>query len=136
VRKKSALVVGSLPEALGVDLDAHHRVDHDHGGVGDPKRGDGVGDEARLAGRVDQVDLATVVPERCDRGADRHLALLLVSLEVGHCGAVLDLPEPVDHPGLEQHRLVQRGLAAAAVADQRDVAYPVGGLVRHRRRTL
>ena len=46
------------------------------------------------------------------------------------------LPEPVDDPGLEQQRLVQRGLAAAAVADQGDVANPVGGLVSHRPRTL
>ena len=34
-------------------------------------------------GRVDQVDLAAVVLERGDRGADRHLALLLVGLVVG-----------------------------------------------------
>jgi hypothetical protein len=31
---------------------------------------------------------------------------------------------------------MQRGLAAAAVADQRDVANPVGGLVRHEPSTL
>ena len=58
-------------------------VDDDDGGVGDPQGGDRVGDEAGLARRVDQVDLAAVVLEAGDRGADRHLALLLVGLEVG-----------------------------------------------------
>ena len=35
-------------------------------------------------------------------------------------------PEPVDDAGLEQQRLVQRGLAAAAVADEGDVPDAVG----------
>ena len=107
------------------------RVDDHDRSVGDAERGDRVGDEARVAGRVDQVDLAAVVLERGDGGADRHLALLLVRFEVGGRRPILDPPEAVDDPGLEQQRLVQRGLAGAAVADQRDVANPVGGLVGH-----
>ncbi len=57
-----------------------------------------VGDEARLAGRVDQVDLAAVVLERGHGGADRHPALLLVGLEVADGRAVVHLAEPVDRP--------------------------------------
>ena len=43
-------VVGAVPEPLGLDLDAHHRVDHDHRGVDDPQRRERVGDEARSPG--------------------------------------------------------------------------------------
>ena len=75
--------------------------------------------------------LRSVVLERGDAGADRHLALLLVGLEVGDGRAVLDPAEPVDHPGLEQERLAEARLAAAPVPDQGDVADPVGWLVRH-----
>ena len=39
------------------------------------------------------------------------------------------VPEPVDHAGLEQQRLVQRGLATTAVADERHVADAIRGLV-------
>ena len=87
---RQALLVGALPEPLGVDLDPHHGVDDDDRGVGDAQRGDRVGDEARLARGVDQVDLAAVVLEGGDGGADRHLPLLLVGLVVGDGGAVLD----------------------------------------------
>ena len=39
------------------------------------------------------------------------------------------VPEPVDRAGLEQQRLVQRGLTTAAVADERHVADAIRGLV-------
>ena len=126
-----ALVVGAAPEPLGVDLDPHRGVDHDDRRIGDPQRGDGVGDEARLAGGVDQVDLAAFVLEGRDRGVNRHLALLLVGLVIGDRGAVGDRSEPVRRTGLEQHRLVQARLAAAPVPDQGDIANPVCGLMRH-----
>ena len=128
---RQSLGVGAAPEALGVDLDAHRGVDDDHGGVGDPQRGDGVGDEARLARGVDQVDLPPFVLEGRDRGVDRHLPPLLVGLVVGDGGAVGDRPEPVGDARLEQHRLVQARLAAAPVPDQGDIANPVCGLMWH-----
>ncbi len=37
---------GSLPEPDGVDLDAHHGVDHEYGRLGHSERAEGVGDEA------------------------------------------------------------------------------------------
>jgi len=102
---RQALVVGAVPQPLGVDLDAHDAVDDDDGGVHHAQGAERVGDEARLARRVDQVDLAPVVLERGDAGADRHLTLVLIILEVEHRAAVLDAAEPVDDPGLEQQRL-------------------------------
>ncbi len=128
---RQPLGVGPPPEPLGVDLDPHHAVDDDHRGVGDPQGGDRVGDEARLARRVDQVDLAAAVLEAGERGVDRHRPLLLVGLVVGDGRAVGHRAEPVDRAGLEQHRLVQARLAAAPVPDQGDIANPVCGLVRH-----
>jgi hypothetical protein len=51
---------GALPEALGADLDAHHAVDDENRALAYPQGGHGVGQEAGLAGRVDQVDLAVL----------------------------------------------------------------------------
>jgi hypothetical protein len=78
---------------------------------------------------VDQVDLALLPLERGERRRDRHLARLLVGVGVRHGRAVDDAAEPVDRAGLEQQRLVQRGLPATAVADERHVANPIRGLV-------
>ena len=128
---RKPLLVGALPEPLGVDLDTHHRVHDDHGRVHDAKRPEGVGDERRLAGRVDQVDLAIRVLERRHTGANRHRALLLVLLEIGHRRAVIDLPQAVDDPGLEQECLAEAGLPTPPMTDQRNVANPIRSLVPH-----
>ncbi len=64
---RQTLGVGAAPEALGVHLDPVDRVDDEDRGVGDAQRGDRVGDEARLARGVDQVDLAAAVLEAGER---------------------------------------------------------------------
>ena len=64
---------------------------------------------------------------------DRHPPRLLVGLEVADGRPVVDASEPVDDARLEQDRLGEAGLAAAPVADEGDVADPVGRLVRHAR---
>ena len=102
--------VGALPEARGADLHAHHRGDDDERSLHDPQSRDRVALEPGIARRVDQVDLASLPLEVGQRGLERHLAALLVGIPVGR-GARLDRPEPVDRPGLEEHRLDQRGLA-------------------------
>ncbi len=127
-----ALVRGALPEALGVDLDAGDGVHDDHGRVDDPERGQRVGDEARVARRVDQVDLAVVKVDRGDRRVDRHLALLLVRLVVADRRPLDDRAQAVDLPGLEQDRLGEAGLATAAVPDEGDVSDPVWSPMAHR----
>ncbi len=128
---RQALGVGAPPEALGVHLDPGHAVDHGYRRVGDAQGGDRVGDEARLARRIDQVDLATAVLEAGQRGVDRERALLLVGLMVGDRGAVGHRAQPLDRAGLEQHRLVQARLTATPVPDQGHIANPVCGLVSH-----
>ena len=113
---------GARPQARRADLDAHHRVDDEHGRLADPQGPEGVGHEARLTGGVDEVDLAVLPPEGAERGRDRHLARLLVGVGIGHGATLDDRSETVDHAGLEQERLVQGRLAGAAMADQSDVA--------------
>jgi hypothetical protein len=118
----------ALPQPLGGDLHAHHGVDHEHGGLADPDRAEGVGDERGLAGRVDQVHLDVAPLEGGQRGGDRHAARLLVLVGVGDRGPVAHGAEPRERPGLVQQRLVQGGLPAAAVADESHVANPAGGV--------
>ena len=50
----------ALPQAGRRDLDAHHRVDDEDRRLAHAQRAERVGDEARLAWRVEQVDLAFV----------------------------------------------------------------------------
>ena len=78
--------------------------------------------EARVAGRVDQVDLAALPLEVAERRGERHLPALLVLVPVGGGRALLDRAEPVDRAGLEEHRLDERGLPRPAVAGDGDVA--------------
>ena len=73
-----------------VHLDAHHGVDHEHRRLAHAQRAERVGDEARLARGVEQVDLALLPLERAERGRDRHLPRLLVGVGVGHRAAVDD----------------------------------------------
>ena len=51
---------GALPQAQRRDLDAHDGVDDEDRRLADAQRAERVGDEARLAGRVEQVDLAVL----------------------------------------------------------------------------
>ena len=123
------LLVGPAPEPCCAHLEPFDPVDDDDRGVGDAQRGDRVGDEARLAGRVEEVDLTPLVLEAGERDVDRHLPGALVLGVVGEGRAALDAAEPVDRPRLEEDRLVQARLAGAPVPDQSDVADPVCGLM-------
>ena len=80
---RQALPVGAPPEPLGADLDPADAVDDDDRGVGDPQRGDRVGDEARLARGVEQVDLAPLVLEAGESDVYGHTAQVLVLGVVG-----------------------------------------------------
>ena len=60
-------LLGALPDAARLHLDAHHRARDDQRALDDPQRGDRVRREARVAGRVDQVDLAALPLEVAER---------------------------------------------------------------------
>ena len=122
-------LLGALPQASGGDLDAHHRVDDEDRRLAHAQRAERVGDEARLARGVEEVDLAVHPFERAQRRRDRHPARLLVVVGVRDRRAVGHRAEPVGRARLVQQRLVQRGLAGAAMADERHVPDAVRGAV-------
>src|SRR5262249_32579855 len=124
-------LLGTRPDATGVHLDPHHpRHDHERA-LDDPKRGDRVRLEARVARRVDDVELSAL-PLAVSQGRGQgHRAPLLVLLPVGDRIPRIDRPEPVRLARLEEHRLGERGLARPAVADDGDVA-DLAGFDGHR----
>jgi hypothetical protein len=113
---------GACPVARRLHLDAHHRADDEEGAFDNAERGNRVALEAGVAGRVDQVDLASLPLEVADRRRQRHLPPLLVVVPVADRRARLDRAEPVRRPRLEQQRLDERRLARPAVSDDGDVA--------------
>ena len=108
--------------AAGLHLDPHHGADGDQRALDDAQRGDHVALEARLAGRVDQVDLVALPVDVARRGLDRHGPAVLVLVPVRDGRALLDAAEPVDGARLEQHRLDERGLPRPPVSGDGDVA--------------
>ena len=107
---------------LEAGLDATGGVHDQERAVGSGEALDDVGDEVRVAGRVDQGDPGPVVLERPDREAQRFLALLLLGFEVEVGGPVIDLAQAWDGPGLEHELLRERRLAGAGMAGQDDAA--------------
>ena len=118
---RAAGVGGAAPEALGLDLDAHHRVDDDERGLDDAQRADGVGLKAGVAGGVDEVEREAVVLDVRQRRGQAELTALFVVVPVAHRAAVFDLAQAVDRTGAKQERLEEGRLAGAAVADEGDV---------------
>src|SRR5438477_2073047 len=127
---REVALLGPLPGAGRLHLDAHDGADHNERSLDDPQRGDHVALEAWVAGRVDQVDLAALPLEMAERRGQRHLPLVVVVVPVAGRIAGLDRAEPVDRAGLEEHRLDERGLTRRAVADDGDVA-DLSGLDGH-----
>ena len=83
--------------------------------------------EVGVAGAVDHVDLVPVPLDGRQGRRDRQAPLVLLGLEVGDRGGVLDPPGPADGTREMQESLGQGGLPGPAVADQGDVADRRGG---------
>jgi hypothetical protein len=115
-------LAGELPDLLRLHLDTGHRVHDHHRPLDHAQAGARVGDQVPVARRVDQVDPVALVVAVSDRGVDRDLPLDLVGIEIGGGAAVVDLAQPIDRAGGEQHRLHQRGLADTPVPHDPDVA--------------
>src|SRR3972149_6797880 len=82
----------------------------------DAQRRDGVGLEAGVARRVDQVHLAPLPLDVADGRRQGHLALVLLLLPVGDGRVVLDRAQPVRRAALEEKRFRERRLARATMA--------------------
>ncbi len=80
-------------------------------------------------GRVDQVDRAVLPGKRDGRGPDRDAPLLLLGIEVGDGGALVDFAHAVAGAAVVQHPLGDGGLAGVDVGDDADVARVVRSCV-------
>jgi hypothetical protein len=116
-----AVLLGGLEEAPRVEHHAVVGVDDEDGAVGGVETAQRLGDEIRIARRVDDVEGLALPLAVQERGVDGVAALPLVVGEVGDGVLVLHRPLAVDHLGGEQDRLGQRSLAGTAVAHQRDI---------------
>ena len=110
------------PQSAGALVDRLVGGHHEQGAVGRAETGTHLTDEVRVAGGVEEVDLAVLVHHGCDGERARPLVCAFDVLEVAHGVVVRDRPGPVDSARGEQQRLDQRGLAGLARADQDDVA--------------
>src|SRR5205823_11073773 len=73
--------------------------DHQHGAVEHAQDAFHLGDEVRVAGRVDQIDGDVIDGERHDGRLDRDAAALLELQRIGLGGAFIDAADLVDHTG-------------------------------------
>ena len=103
-------LLAALPQADRRDLDAEHARDDEQRALDDPQRAERLGLEARIAGRVDQVELAAVPGRGRERRGDRQSASALVVVVIRDGGAVGDAPEAADLARLVEQRLGQRRL--------------------------
>ena len=79
-----AELVRALPDAARVHLHPHHAAQDDQRALDDAHRRDRVPLKARVARSVDQVDLAVLPVRMRHGGGQRHTALVLVVVPVGH----------------------------------------------------
>ena len=94
----------------GLRLHALDGRDHQHRAVEHAQHPLHLGDEVRVAGRVDQVDGDVVDDERHDGGLDRDAALPFQRQRVGLGAAVVDAADLVDDAGGVEQPLGQAGL--------------------------
>ena len=124
-------LVGMVPHLLGAHLYAANRIEHDHRCVGDADTTDDLPDKVHVAGSVDHIQLVALPLARNQRGIDRHIAAAFLVVPVRDRRAVVDTAQAVDRPRVEKHRLDQRGLARATVAQEHRVAQLVTLEYRH-----
>ena len=125
-------VLGDVPGDPGLHLEPLDGGDHDDRQIGRSQPGLRVADEVRVAGRVEQVDLVVLPLERRKGERDRDPLGNLVGIEVADGVAVLDAAHAIDGAGGEQECFGERRFPGTAVADEHDVADPVGGIGLHR----
>ena len=115
-------VFAVFPGLLKAHGDAVLGRAHQDRGVGGAERlHDGAG-EVERAGSIQQVDLHVVVFQRNDGGGDRNMTADLLGVVIADGVSVGVLADAIDGAGHVKQALSQRGLAAAAVTQQTDIA--------------
>ena len=111
-----------FPGLLQTHGDTVLRGADDHGGVGGPQGLHDLAGEIKSARGIQHVDAAALIVQRRHGGGQRDLPLGLLGIIVTDGIAVCRTAHPVDGAGHIKQALRQSGLAAAAVAQQADVA--------------
>ena len=102
-------------------LDALDRRDDEDRAVEDAEDALDLGDEVRVAGRVDEVDREVADEERGDRGPDRDAAFALELERVGLGGAGVDAADVIDGAGGEEESLGEGGLTGVDVGEDSEI---------------
>jgi hypothetical protein len=110
----------------GLGLHALDGRDDQHGAVEHAQHPLHLGDEVRVAGRVDQVDGEVVDAERDDRRLDGDAALAFQVQGVGLGAALVDAAWLVDDPGGVQQPLGQGRLTGVDMGQDPQVEYGHG----------
>ena len=127
-----AASVALLPGDLGADGEVVVRSDHHDGALGRSQPAHGLTGEVEEAGRVEDVDLESVVLGEPDTEVDRDLASLLLGLGVHGGGVLVGGAHPLEAAGGKEHGLRDRGLAVVGVAEEDHVSDLVGRVIsRH-----
>ena len=111
-----------FPALFGADGDTGLGGQADDAGIGNTERLHDLGGKVKVAGVVQNVELAAGVFHGDDGGFDGILTLLFFFIEVGNGGAVGALAETGDGLGQEEHAFTQGGLAVAAVTQKSNIA--------------
>ena len=121
-----------LPGALGADAEAVLGAADQQGALGGTDAGECLTRKVKVARSVQKIDLHVLVLDGSHGEGDGYAALDLLGVVVADGVAVGDTAHAVDGAGGEEHALSQSGLAAAAVAQQADVADGLGGIAHCR----
>jgi hypothetical protein len=120
-QRRDAQPPQGTPQDPCLRLDALDRRDHEHDAVQHAQRALHLGDEVRVAGRVDHVDGGAADRERDDRRLDRDPALALERQRVRLRRPRIDAAGFVDDPGAVQEPLGQRCLAGVNMCEDPEI---------------
>jgi hypothetical protein len=104
---REAELLAAGPEPVRLHFDAVDAVQDEERSLDHAQRRERVRLEARIAWRVDEIDLPVLPFDVAERGGQGHLALLLVLVPVGDRRALLDRAEPVRGASLKEECLDQ-----------------------------
>ena len=129
---RQAVLVGGLPERLGLELDAGGGADDEERGVGDPAGRPAVAEKHGKPGGVEEIDLPLRRLDARETGVERELAGDLVRVEIQDAGALVDRTESARGAVGEEQRLGEGGLSRAAAAEHDDVPELIHLVTLHR----
>ncbi len=118
---RGAAALAHLEKLASALFDTLAVVEQHHRAVGGNERSVGVLGEILVAGRVEEVDLVSLVLELHHAGCDRDTAFLLqlhpVRCRVACCATRLHRPREMDRSAVQEELFRQRGFPRIGVAD-------------------